>query len=286
MMIFATGSNYAGQLGLGARERENKYIPSPFGCSEDQNLDISQVKDLQCGSHFTVTLMQSGAVQICGTLNGKVYPYLKPVEIALPLKCIQIACGRNHIVALMERSVTLSWGSGLFGQLGHGDDVSCESPRVIKSLSGRVTVTAVACGGCHSGVLTDSDKVLMWGLNRSGQCGISVKMDSVLEPQAIVSSELGSQKISGLVCGRNHSALLTASGRLYVWGENTLGRLGIETTKKIQAYPVEVSRFRSNPVQSIASGNMHMLALTRDGSVYSWGYGADGATGHQSLLVC
>lgn len=65
-------------------------------------------------------------------------------------------------------------------------------------------------------------------------------------------------------------------------------------------HPVEIPLFRSFPVVCLSSGDFHMLALCRvaassatDGhssspppplAVYSWGYGADGQTGHSTLF--
>ena len=38
--------------------------------------------------------------------------------------------------------------------------------------------------------------------------------------------------IKELVLARNHSAVLTNSGRVYVWGESTFGRLGISESNR------------------------------------------------------
>jgi alpha-tubulin suppressor-like RCC1 family protein len=67
---------------------------------------------------------------MCGILNGATLPALSPVEIMYPMRCIQIACGRKHILALLDGGYVASWGTGYFGQLGHGDDSSWDSPRL------------------------------------------------------------------------------------------------------------------------------------------------------------
>ena len=227
-MIFATGSNFFGQLGTGSRVRESLYSPTPFGSPDEQGVDEEKVQDIQCGSQFTVVLYKNGTLQFTGSINGTVNQVLTPIEIALPVKCIQAACGRRHVLLLMDKGVVMSWGIGYFGQLGHGDDSSWDSPRIISALEPRrlgSRVTAVACGGNHSGALTESGRVFMWGLNRGGQCGQASKSDSVLEPRPIDTSQLqtgpgrGAVNIGSLVCGRNHSAALSVQGRVFVWGE-------------------------------------------------------------------
>lgn len=191
------------------------------------------------------------------------------------------------MLLLMERSVVMSCGIGYFGQLGHGDDSSSNTPQIVSALEprrlGGIQVTAVSCGGHHSGVVTDSGRVFMWGLNRGGQCGQSGKSDSVLEPRPIETAEIGPQEIVALVCGRAHSAAVTSSGRLYTWGESGLGRLGSVDVQKFQNIPKEVTAFRSQPVLQVAAGDFHTMALTRGGHVYSWGCGSDGQTGHGTV---
>ena len=288
-LLLCVGGNYFGQLGLGNREREDKWTPSPFGCSEESFLDYSSVADVQSGSQFSTVLGKDGKISICGTLNGVVYPSLTSCEILYPLRCTQLACGRKHILALMEGGFVLSWGIGYFGQLGHGDDSSWDNPKMIHALEPNrlgTRVTQVACGGSHSGAVTESGRVFMWGLNKSGQCGVSGRGDSFMEPKSLAPSTEGqSLRAQSLVCGRNHSALLTTDSQVYVWGCSSFGRLGLNSNSRAaQTVPAELTFFRNIQVHSLASGDFHMLALGHDCGVYSWGYGSEGQTGHSSLF--
>ena len=216
-------------------------------------------------------------------LNGVAMHVLTPVSIIYPLRCTQIACGRKHILALLDGGYVTSWGTGYFGQLGHGDDSSWDTPRMINSLEPSVVgskIIQIVCGGSHSGALTERGQVFMWGLNRSGQCGVTAKVDSILEPKAVDMSGLEGHLATSVVCGRNHSAMVTAEGRVYTWGAASFGRLGHVDAKKKQPLPLEIPHFRTIPVHSLSAGDFHMMALGHDCSVYSWGYGADGQCGH------
>jgi alpha-tubulin suppressor-like RCC1 family protein len=111
-----------------------------------------------------MVLGKNGKFSMCGTLNGIVTPLLTSVEVMYPLRCIQVACGRKHILALMEGGFVLSWGTGYFGQLGHGDDSSWDSPKMISALEPSKIgsrIVQIACGGSHSGALTDSGRIFM-----------------------------------------------------------------------------------------------------------------------------
>ena len=70
---------------------------------------------------------------------------------------------------------------------------------------------------------------------------------------------------------------------VFVCGEGSNGELGLGTAKNV----IDVKRPRLNPLLSAASvgvvqvacGGMHGLALTRDGTVLSWGVNDGGALG-------
>jgi alpha-tubulin suppressor-like RCC1 family protein len=46
----------------------------------------------------------------------------------------------------------------------------------------------------------------------------------VLEPQPVEMGELGKRVTKDLICGRNHSMLVTNCGRVYAWGAAGFGR--------------------------------------------------------------
>jgi alpha-tubulin suppressor-like RCC1 family protein len=127
----------------------------------------------------------------------------------------------------MEGGYVLSWGTGYLGQLGLGDDNSWDSPRIIRQLEPKRlgdVVTRVVCGGSHSGVITRRGAIYMWGLNRNGQTGTGIKAESVLEPRPIDTTDLTRKVPRDLVCGRNHTCLVTTEGRVFIWGAAGFGR--------------------------------------------------------------
>jgi len=294
MEIVCLGSNFYGQLGLGARMRTSEATPALFGHSGGSNLDHSRVADVQCGSLVTVVLDHNGQIQQAGCVNGIVQPSLIPKELVYPLKATQVACGNKHILALLDGGYVCSWGTGFFGQLGHGDDLCWDDPRLINALEpsrlGGCKVVHVACGGSHSGAIAENGRVFMWGLNRNSQCGLLPhpnyrrEEQCVLEPMLTDLSGLCGDRPTQLACGKNHSACVGISGRVYTWGAASFGRLGqMDARKKVLA-PQEVPFFHTRPVAALAVGDFHSIALTRDASVYSWGYNADGQCGHGNTL--
>eukprot|EP00607_Mallomonas_marina_P006606 CAMPEP_0182434360 /NCGR_PEP_ID=MMETSP1167-20130531/69360_1 /TAXON_ID=2988 /ORGANISM="Mallomonas Sp, Strain CCMP3275" /LENGTH=520 /DNA_ID=CAMNT_0024624159 /DNA_START=404 /DNA_END=1966 /DNA_ORIENTATION=- len=205
------------------------------------------------------------------------------MELSHQMRFTQVSCGRKHILGLLEGNIVVSWGIGFFGQLGHGDDSSWDSPKIIQTLDPHRLgdrVKTVVCGGSHSGVVTESGRIYMWGLNRNGQCGLVSKSDTVLDPRPMDFSEFGSIHTKHLYCGRNHTSMISVAGRVYTWGAAGFGRLGISESKKKQMTPVEVVALAYIRVTDLAVGDFHTLALAEDASVYSWGYNAEGQCGH------
>mmetsp|Transcript_24318 Transcript_24318/g.35630 ORF Transcript_24318/g.35630 Transcript_24318/m.35630 type:complete len:598 (+) Transcript_24318:102-1895(+) len=286
--FLCTGCNFFGQLGIGYAYRSSPpHVPVRFGVTDSSALEPEDIQDIQCGTQFSVVLTTDGQLSLCGTLNGCVFPSLTPVELQHPLRCIQVACGRKHIVALMEGGYVFSWGTGYLGQLGLGDDSSWDSPRMIRSLDPKKLgspVAKIVCGGSHSGVMTQAGGIYMWGLNRNGQTGTGIKAESVLEPRPVDSTDISRRQPRDLVCGRNHTCLLTLEGRVYSWGAGGFGRLGVMDSRKNQLTPYEIQHFRSRPARVIAAGDFHTLAIGTDGAVYSWGYGLEGQCGNGSTM--
>ncbi|MCM1297026.1 MAG: hypothetical protein NC311_15920, partial [Muribaculaceae bacterium] len=112
------------------------------------------------------------------------------------------------------------------------------------------------------------------------------------------------------VAGQNYSAMNTSEGNVWVWGDNVYGILGQGNTAGMQSVSLQVentygihndggaksvasvSTAVSNPqkvkksdgtyldtIMAIAAGYHHMVALDRDGQVWSWGLNNYGQLG-------
>ena len=61
-------------------------------------------------------------------------------------------------------------------------------------------------------------RVFSWGKNTTSQLGHSKGLSRVLAPTQI--THLVSTPVIKLICGSNHSAALTVSGGVFLWGDN------------------------------------------------------------------
>lgn len=88
------------------------------------------------------------------------------------------ATGNTHCLLVKGRSGSLlrrnvhkggtvySWGQGLHGKLGHGDEKDYPTPTPIAALKGK-KVTSISCGAEHSACVADGS-VYTWGYGDSG----------------------------------------------------------------------------------------------------------------------
>ena len=87
------------------------------------------------------------------------------------------------------------------------------------------TVTAIAAGEEHSLALANGH-VYAWGWNASGQLGNNSSMNSSI-PVAVSSATLNSLTVTSIAASESSSYALTSTGRLFAWGDNSDGELGI-----------------------------------------------------------
>ena len=85
-------------------------------------------------------------------------------------------------------------------------------------------------------------------------------------------------KVAAVAVGALHSLALTSTGTVFAWGYNADGELGDGGTANSDV-PVKVKLPAGTKVTAIAAGGYNSLALTSTGTVFAWGYNADGELG-------
>ena len=75
----------------------------------------------------------------------------------------QIACGGYHTVGVNQEGNLVSWGSGLRGQLGHGNNRDQRiEPTILEKALFSKQVEHVACGLNHTLVVTTEGELYSW----------------------------------------------------------------------------------------------------------------------------
>ncbi len=189
----------------------------------------------------------------------------------------RVTVGRDFTVALDTAGLVYSWGVNGSGQLGDGTAKPARSPVAVKTdgiLAGQ-KVVAMAAGGYHCLVVTSEGQVAGWGDDTVSQLGDGGGFGSRRYSPVWTSTNgvLAGVRIKSVAAGEYHSLALSSSGRVYSWGRNLSGQLGIGNVLN-QNYPVavNVTGVLSNKViVSISSGLSHNVALSSDGELFAWG---------------
>ena len=86
----------------------------------------------------------------------------------------------------------------------------------------------VECGSNHCLLLTRQGDVYAWGSNKNGQCGVGSTVDMRVTDLACARpTRVREANIMVIDCGSDHSAMVDSSGRVFTFGSNKFGQLGL-----------------------------------------------------------
>lgn len=199
---------------------------------------------------------------------------------------VSIGFNQNNSLAITEDGSVWTWGANSSGQLGMGNtgDVQAAAadpgprnpPRKVPGISGAVMGTY---GYDHAVVLKSDGSVVTFGSNSVGQLGNGSGGAGTYSANPVAVTGLPNDIIQ-VIAGSEHTAALSKSGDVYVWGRDQYGNLGdgtLGTASEVNSTPKKVSSLSG--IVHIANGRDHILALKNDGTVYAWGLAASGQLG-------
>lgn len=287
-VAYSWGANTRGQLGDGSTTRRlspvavdasgalNTKVLSSVSVGDEFALAIDTSGQLyswglnsqgQLGDNSTTSRSSAVAVDTSTTLNGK--------------SVTGVFAGFRSSLVLDDAGVIYGWGSDENGQLGIGLTRQIRAPIEITpagALAGK-TIQKTAFGYNHTLFLDSAGVVFAVGDNGSGKLGDGT---STAATAPIASGPSGGalegKTFTAVTAGVHHSLALDSTGKVYSWGLNNYGQLGIGSTEN--ADPTLVGGLISTKtIVAIAAGGYHSLALDSDGVLYSWGYNNYGSLG-------
>ncbi|XP_016350371.1 X-linked retinitis pigmentosa GTPase regulator-like [Sinocyclocheilus anshuiensis] len=186
---------------------------------------------------------------------------------------LRISCGDEHTALVTENGKLFMFGSNNWGQLGLGTKTTVNKPTCVKALKSE-RVKLAACGRTHTLVYTSRGNLYASGGNNEGQLGLGDCDDRT--SFHLVDFFSKHEPVKMLAAGSNTSAALTQDGRLYMWGDNSEGQIGLG--KESNALnPREVSVGKR--VSWVSCGYYHSAFVTVDGALYTFGEKDSGKLG-------
>jgi alpha-tubulin suppressor-like RCC1 family protein len=219
---WGVGATYA--LGLGG---DKAPVPAPARVAA---LADTRVIKAAAGREHTLLLGDDGSVHVAGTDSygqaglGRAQVFVRtPARIGGELAgrvVVDVCAGEYASAALCADGAVLTWGAGREGGLGHGTTADSGSPRLLEpppAMAAAGRVVALAQGGGHALLLTQSGRVFAVGRGRSGQLGRGDALESVaayrtapVEVASLAPAHLRGRRVVALAAGRDHSLALVA----------------------------------------------------------------------------
>jgi alpha-tubulin suppressor-like RCC1 family protein len=193
----------------------------------------------------------------------------------------QVSAGNAHTLALKTDGSLWAWGANYTSQLGDDTNEDRHAPLKIKD-----GIAKISAGGAHSLALDTDGGLWAWGDNILGQLGVldapghaipEVPFWRYRHPPLRVKEDTVFTYISA---GAMHSLAIDEDGRLWSWGENASGQLGLgfQNTGTHQTTPQQVGT--SANWASVTAGTFNSFAIDKDGTLWGWGYNFHGELGN------
>mgnify|MGYP000846203966 FL=1 len=128
-------------------------------------------------------------------------------------------------------------------------------------------------GGYHTLAMTNHPKLYSWGANDKFQLGRPLNLKQFKYTAEEVSlEEIGGPELRPriLKAGDDHNLLLDSQGKLYAWGANNKGQLGLGHTKDIGEIVQVDLGVSGDPVIDIRAKGANSVAVTASGGAFTW----------------
>jgi alpha-tubulin suppressor-like RCC1 family protein len=299
--LWTWGRNNYGQLGDGTILNRS----SPVNIGTDSWLWVS------CGYESSAGIKTDGSLWLWGLNSGgqlgtqNIVNYSSPVQIyGNNTNWKSVSVGYNHTAAIKNDGSLWTWGQNSYGQLGSNNLTAFSSP--IQTALGGNDWIAVAAGANFSLAVKNNGTIWGFGLNAQGQLGDGNNANLSYPTQIIPYGTNWLNAAAGFGFGGAFGPLGTIStptptpspsnslsptptpsvtqptptplpttvSKLFLWGSNNFGQLGDNTTIG-RNFPAEVFGDGTN-WSHVSAGYRHFGGLKADGSMYMWGYGAQG----------
>jgi alpha-tubulin suppressor-like RCC1 family protein len=135
--------------------------------------------------------------------------------------------------------------------------------------------TTLSAGLAHSLVVRRDGSLWAWGSNHHGQLGVGDSGSRCAPARVGTDSDWAAVSAAGF-----HSLALKRDGSLWAWGYNNHGQLGLDNTEDWDDEEFEPARVGTgSDWAAVSAGDLHSLAVKRDGSLWVWGYNNCGQLG-------
>lgn len=280
--LWAWGDNANGQLCMGQDaqgqpDTDDRLIPTKAP-------GLTSIVAIARGYSHTLLLKSDGTVWACGKNtsgqlgDGTTDASSSAVQVAGLSDIVHISAGSESSFAVDAQGVLWAWGRNRYGNLGQGTE-DTEAHPAPSSVQGVGEVVMVANGRDHTLALLANGEVWGWGLNASAQAGQADTESNVTSPSKL---SLALSAVAVHANG-NQSFFEDIQGRLWGWGQNGLGNLGIPQEEDQPAAIAPV--FGLEGLTDAVIGPLHGFARADEDTILAWGWSFEGSLGGGESII-
>ncbi len=333
--VYVWGGNWNGQLGTRDWwKRDTPTENTQLEQIIQDNGGVNNILTLETGGDHNILVFKNGKVYVWGDNSGgqlglrdwwdrdTLWDRYTPTENTQLEQIIQenggvdniltFKTGVNHNILIFKNGKVYVWGYNEFGQLGLGDWWSRITPtenskleRIIQENGGVENILTLETGEDHNILVFKNGRVYVWGWSKYGQLGLGYRSNSspyeILTPtensklEQIIRDNGGVENILTLETGRGHNILIFKNGKVYVWGANGDGQLGLgykstygilTPTKNSQLERIIQENGGADNILTLETGAGHNILIFKNGKVYVWGRNYEGQLGLGYISPC
>jgi alpha-tubulin suppressor-like RCC1 family protein len=273
--VWSCGQNSYGELGHGDTISRKSF-------ERIESLQGKNVVLLGAGNEHTIALSGDGKVYTCGyNDNGQCgqggttrVTHMTEIPKIGESSVVQVHAynGCEHTIMILSSGRAATCGYNYRGQLGHGNTTSESVPKLIRSLENRI-VRLVSCSYYHTvmtceDVGSSAEYVMTFGRNDYGQLGHNDSIDRKV-PQHV--GALSDHHVVSVACGQYHTMVVTSNGKVFGFGKNDYGQLGIDSVEN-QLLPVLVrGALDKQTALEVRCGYYHSIVLCGGAHIFGFG---------------
>lgn len=185
-------------------------------------------------------------------------------SIKYPHHIKSASVGMDYTMIIDENDQVYVFGSSLGGKIGLPENSTLiNNPQLIPGIKAKMVIA----GHRHSAIIDTNNNVLVCGSNSYGNLGLSTYSDTMVNQF----TKIPNIKANLVICGAYHTVILDLQGRVYTFGYNYSGQLGLGHNITVSS-PTVINNMRA---KSVSTFSHHTAIIDYNNDL--WLFGANGS---------